>query len=194
MGFLIAFAGGLVVVAIAARPRAHWTPAPVRSPSAQVHPAAAVAGPSSAAPAPEPPLTLESVVLQAASDLERLGALAPEQREREIRGWAVIGVPRYALLERGGERFLGERVMYRGRVEEVREVGPDATALRVSVDPQREQVLWVQTIERAPDWIERGSRVLVSGYVVGENTYESQAGLVITLPAVVAVGILRERR
>lgn len=142
-------------------------------------------------PAPSVPVApvdpLRPLVIRATREVERFRGFDDRGREAALRQWAPIGEPSFAVLQRGADAHFGERVCYRGTVEEIQDT-TSGSVLRLSVRGV-DDVLWVESLMQPSDEVLARSRALVCGYLVGTHTYESQAGWTITLPFVMAVWV-----
>lgn len=186
-------AGAMVAAAglFAALPRDGGPPQPVVTNAAPMasSPAAPVTSPPRSIPAP-PSNPNDPAIQDAVESTVALEAMDDDARTAFLAAWVSADeIPSYGQLERAPLDYLGHRTRFRGRVEEIQDAD-DASLLRVSTR-YGDNIVWVQTVVRAPRWVERGSRVVVYGVIMQPVSYTSQAGWRITLPGVVAVAIQR---
>ncbi|SER99928.1 hypothetical protein [Salisediminibacterium halotolerans] len=108
-----------------------------------------------------------------------------EDMQAEFRKGRAEEIP-YGELEKNPDALFGEYVTYSGEVLEITEQGA-LTILRLALDDYASEVIWVE-YEGRTDAISEDD-ITIYGEVYGSHTYESQAGWMITVPAVMADNI-----
>jgi len=172
-------------------------PAPAQVIAAEAPPAAPQVAPAAvvpvvAEPEPEPLSPGAALAVQALADAERFRALEGRARTQALADFAPTGEPSYAALERGVAAHVGERVCYRGTVQEIFDT-ENGTQMRVALRSYGQDVIWVIAVARPADDVLARSRVTLCGYVLGQHTYQSQAGWNISLPLIAAAWVERRR-
>ena len=156
-------------------------------------PVAATADRAAPAPIPQPVDPLAQLASRALEDGARVLALPTESQQLDaLAAWTSNEPPAYALVKRGPDAFVGDRIEVHGRVLEIRDAEP-GSILRVATRGH-EDIYWIESVSRPSDRVVERARVRVYGYLASEHTYESQAGWTISLPVIYAVGVVEERQ
>lgn len=166
--------------------------------------AAAAAAPVAALPAPAPrpapaapALTPDQITLAAALvAARRIETLQGDELVAALEMWEsnhVTAEVAYALLMRNAEAHRRQGAVFTGRIEEARDLPNGGTFMRLATRSYSRDVLWVETMTTAPPDLAQGSRVRVYGYLMGTQSYRSQAGWEITIPALAAVAVVPSR-
>ncbi len=96
----------------------------------------------------------------------------------------------YAQLNKNAERYAGNPWRFTGRILEITEINnPAVTVARISNDYYGNNPMWVVG-KFHTDYVQ-GDTVDVIGYLAGSYSYESQAKWKITIPSMVAIGLMK---
>lgn len=151
------------------------------------------AAPLPAPPPPPPPPTEAELLLARMRDEARaFAALDGRALDDALLTWAADAADvSYASLERNPTAHFGERVVFSGRVLEIRDLPEGGAFLRLGTGSYGSDPLWIETFERPSEEIVTDRRVRAYGYLAGPHTYTSEAGWNITIPSMLGVAVVR---
>lgn len=155
--------------------------------SAAKNPEPAVAAPSPPPTEPEKPELTEKQklgarVLEAMKNHEALMELYSESTQHNGKRLS------YALIKKNPDRFFGVPWNFTGKIVEISEA-KGVTLCRLTLDYYQNDVVFVMAIGET-DFVENDI-VDVLGILNGTYSYTSQAGWNITIPSMIATGLLK---